>query len=416
VRPPRKLKDGREAFRVKWRNELGVQEELTKYSLEEANQLASDIIAGRRNPDLVPDITVGEFFARPEVWAEIKRSRRLGPNTIPHYKRMWRLHLSCREFGISGLELKKFSRRAPISKWLIDMEAAGVGEPQQARVLGFLGAILDEAVEEGICEQNPIPGMKGKPSAERQRDLWIPTVEVIELLRWEVAAHPNKLRREWLNQRDALMVSLLAYEAPRPEELRQLAWDDILWPSDQVYFFAQKARRGKASVTKRYPPLNAVVREELEAWFEALGEPSGETPVLPQADWGKRKGGGPMDGEAWKDWRNRVFKPAARRVAKKVGRNEEERERIEALRPYDLRHTAISHWLASGGKGKDGEFDGSPANVVEVASWAGHQPRTLWDVYAHEVETLPKVPLADQVRPARAKVARENEREYTRTR
>ena len=42
-----------------------------------------------------------------------------------------------------------------------------------------------------------------------------------------------------------------------------------------------------------------------------------------------------------------------------------------AGRPYDLRHTAVSTWLAAG------------VDSVQVADWAGHSITVLHRVYAH---------------------------------
>ena len=44
-----------------------------------------------------------------------------------------------------------------------------------------------------------------------------------------------------------------------------------------------------------------------------------------------------------------------------------------ARRPYDLRHTAVSTWLAAG------------VDSAQVAAWAGHSVAVLHRVYAHVV-------------------------------
>jgi integrase len=59
-------------------------------------------------------------------------------------------------------------------------------------------------------------------------------------------------------------------------------------------------------------------------------------------------------------FRNRVWLPAVNRV------------HLGDVRPHDLRHTAVSLWIAAG------------ANPKEVARRAGHTSvRTVFDVYGH---------------------------------
>jgi integrase len=51
-----------------------------------------------------------------------------------------------------------------------------------------------------------------------------------------------------------------------------------------------------------------------------------------------------------------------------------ERRSPLARRPYDLRHAAVSTWLAAG------------VPPTQVAAWAGHSVAVLLKVYAHAVD------------------------------
>lgn len=62
------------------------------------------------------------------------------------------------------------------------------------------------------------------------------------------------------------------------------------------------------------------------------------------------------------------------RNAREVAFSEAERESPLARRAYDLRHAAVSTWLAAG----------TPAPLV--AKWAGHSVQVLLTVYAHAVD------------------------------
>jgi len=403
---PRKLGDGREAWDVRWRDERGKNRSRTYYSLHEANELASDIRFGRDNPDLHETITLGEYFGRDNVRKRIKRERKLSDKTQKQWLEKWNNHVCHRDYGISQMSLQDLSYKAPISDFLSGMAEAGVGESTQNRVLGIVSKFLDEAVEDRLMNRNPIRSMDpaAKPSTKRKHQIYIPTIQEIELLRLELIGHPNKLRRPYYGQRDALMVSLLAYEAPRPEELRLLDWTKVLWNKEKLHLHAPKAERGKANTLDRYPPLNEVVAAELTEWYDFLGQPDTNSPVIPLPPWAARVGGDHWMLHNWSDWRSRVFKPALERVANRVAMTEEHHSQLCRMRPYDLRHTAISLWLANGGKDRNGEWDGSPANPVDVSSWAGHEIATMFAVYAHVIETSPKVPIAEQISDARADV------------
>lgn len=58
------------------------------------------------------------------------------------------------------------------------------------------------------------------------------------------------------------------------------------------------------------------------------------------------------------------------RVARAVALTEDAQRTPLARRPYDLRHAAVSTWLAAG------------VTPARVADWAGHSVAVLYDVYA----------------------------------
>ena len=73
------------------------------------------------------------------------------------------------------------------------------------------------------------------------------------------------------------------------------------------------------------------------------------------------------DGEPWRDtdyrnWRRRIFEPAAEAAGE------------SKLRPYDLRHSFVSLLIAEG------------ESIVKIAEQAGHAPTMSLDVYGHALE------------------------------
>jgi integrase len=401
---PRKLADGRKAFDVRYRNERGENKSVTVYDLDEANGIARDKREGRYNEHLVPDTTLGEFFSRPQVAKTIRREHGLSDETAKRWREVWRRHICHPDYGIAGKPLKQLVKKAEFNDFINGMEEAEVGHPTQRRTLGIVSAILDEAVEQDLVTHNAIRLMKNKPSAGRRTDIYIPSIEFIERIRLDLLTCHYRARRREYRQRDALMISVMAYLAPRPEEFRGLSWEKSGKDSLVAEIIAEKAKRGKSKTLIRNPPVNEIVAAELEAWYQRLGCPGLHTPVIPLPRWAGRQGGEHWDAKSWADWRNRIFKPAVKRVAKEVARTEDEYKAMIRMRPYDLRHTGCSLWLANAGKNERGEWDGSPANPVDAAEWAGHDKRTMWDTYAHKIKTSPRVPIREQIEAARTKL------------
>ena len=66
----------------------------------------------------------------------------------------------------------------------------------------------------------------------------------------------------------------------------------------------------------------------------------------------------------WRNWRNRVFQPAAKRPG------------LGQIRPYDLRHSFVSLLIAE------------RRTIIEVARQAGHSPTMTLDSYGHVFDEL----------------------------
>jgi integrase len=171
-------------------------------------------------------------------------------------------------------------------------------------------------------------------------------------------------------QRDALIVSMLAYAGLRPIEDRGCTWGDL---RDQtLHVFATKTGRA------RDVDLIAPLAQDLAEWRRACGRPSDNELVIP------RPSGGPWTREDWANWRRRVWRPSA----------------IEAgvtgdLRPYRLRGSFVSLLLWEG------------RSLTYVAEQAGHSVATLARHYAgtmRELESKPRVPAAEAVQQAREEV------------
>jgi hypothetical protein len=106
----------------------------------------------------------------------------------------------------------------------------------------------------------------------------------------------------------------------------------------------------------------------------ARGRPGDDQPVFPMRD-----GRGWTD-SAYRNWRRKIFTPAAKSVG------------IEKPRPYDLRHSYASLLFAEG------------MNPAEIAEQLGHSIQTLLKTYTHVMEELrgqPRGPGEELIRDAR---------------
>lgn len=118
-------------------------------------------------------------------------------------------------------------------------------------------------------------------------------------------------------------------------------------------------------------PLGA----DLAEWRLASGMPGDGALVFPGHDEGL------WDADDWRNWRRRVFSPAAKAAGL-----------AKDTRPYDLRHSFVSLLLAEG------------RSPIDVARQAGHSPTMTLDTYGHvidELESAKRVSAEEAIRRAR---------------
>jgi integrase len=180
--------------------------------------------------------------------------------------------------------------------------------------------------------------------------------------------------------RDATLVSVLAYAGLRPGEALALRWANI---RERTILIDRAVALGDLKETKtgqtRSVRLLAPLAADLREWQLQSGMPDNGTLVFPRRD------GRPWNDEGWRNWRRRVFAPAANAAG------------LQRFRPYDLRHSFVSLLLAEG------------RSVVEVAKQAGHSPTMTLATYGHVIEELDaaeKHSAEDLIRQARAKFVR----------
>ena len=170
-------------------------------------------------------------------------------------------------------------------------------------------------------------------------------------------------------------LSVLAYAGLRPGEALALRWEDV---GERTLQVERAVANGLLKATKtgqrRSVRLLSPVRSVLAVWRLASGRPPATALVFARPD------GRPFTEVDWRNWRRRVFEPAAEAAG------------LSNARPYDLRQAYVSLLIREG------------ASVVEVARQAGHSPTMALDTYGHvfaELEGAEKVSAAAEIRRAR---------------
>ncbi len=104
--------------------------------------------------------------------------------------------------------------------------------------------------------------------------------------------------------------------------------------------------------------LLAPLADDLAAWHAITAHDAPTDLVFPKA------GGTPWSDYDWRNWRKRVFRPAAQIAG------------VAGIRPYDLRHLFVSLLISEG------------RSIVDVAAQAGLAPSLSYNTYGHVLYDL----------------------------
>ncbi len=304
--------------------------------------------------------TVAEFIER---WWRDYAKVELEENTRKSYGHVWEKHLRQR---IGGYRLRDVSP-AVASGIKADLLARGVGAPTVRKALALLSAMFRCAVEWDRVDRNPLRDVT-MPAAKRSRHVKPLAPGVVEAMRALLLAVGS--------ERDAAIVSLLAYSGLRPEEMRALRWSDVRERTILVERAAAGSsvkctKTGEIRSVRLLPPLAA----DLRRWRGA--SPSQSDLVFPtQRD-------SVWTDYDWRNWRVRVYRP----LTESIG--------LTDARPYDLRHSFASLLIHEG------------VSAVEVARQLGNSPAVTLDTYSHvfeELDPAQRLSGEDMIRAARAEI------------
>lgn len=250
---------------------------------------------------------------------------------------------------LGDFELRRITPEM-VQRLQVDLAREGVGQETIRKTLALLQGVLERAVEWGHLQANPVRVIR-KPPQTRRRSVRPLAPATVEAIRGRLLRGGRK--------RDAVLVSVLAYAGLRPGEALALRWSDI---RDSVLLIERALALGELQGTKtrrsRTVRILRPLAADLAEWRMASGRPDEASLVFPMRD------GRPWTDTAYRNWRKRVYVPAAESVG------------IEQPRPYDLRHSLASLLFAEG------------MNPAEIAEQMGHSLQTLLGTYTHVIAEL----------------------------
>jgi integrase len=277
-----------------------------------------------------------------ETYWRLHATPNLSDPTRDLYARIWALHIlpQLGDYGVREITPKLLTR------FRAELEQKDVGTATIVKAMTIVQSLLSFAIREEIVEYNAAASVK-KPRYQRAREPQIFSPREVEEMR-------TKLR-----QRDATLVSVLAYAGPRPEEVVcRLTWGDI---GEQAIRFVDTKRHNV-----RYTPLIAPLAHDLKEWFLASGKPGPEKPVFPAHD------GDFWNADDWRNWRKRIWKGEPERPATPGGKPAPANPGCAPAgsRPRDLRSSFITLRV----------YEGIP--LTQIAREVGTSVRMIEQHYA----------------------------------
>ena len=228
-----------------------------------------------------------------------------------------------------------------VRSWVTELSARGLAPATVQKAYQLLGKVMSAAVDAGLIAASPCRRVP-LPRVEREEMRFLTPAEVATLAD---AIHPRYRALVLLGAYGGLRIGELAGLKPARVDVLRARLDvaEILVEvNGHITQGSPKTKAGRRTVSIPRP-----VAEELG---EHLARWSGEYVFTSPS-------GGPLRVPGW---RQRFWRPAVRDAG------------LHPLRPHDLRHTAVTFWIAEG------------ANPKQVATRAGHTSVSFTlDRYGH---------------------------------
>ena len=204
-------------WRMRWRDAAGRAHSKVVGRKRDAEAFEAEIMRRKRTGEIdlfgAGKQTLAEFA---EEWWRLYAVPNLAMRTRRSYAALWDRHVLGR---LGALRLHEITPVA-IEQYRSELEAAGIGQPTIYRALALLQGVLQRAVEWQRIAQNPVKLVR-KPQVRRLRDVRPLSPATVEELRAAAGTAPVQ------GDRNATLISVLAYAGLRPQEALALTWRDV---------------------------------------------------------------------------------------------------------------------------------------------------------------------------------------------
>lgn len=295
----------------------------------------ADLVRGVAVDPALARLTVAEWWAR--WWPSTVNLRASSRARDESY---WRARIEPR-FGAMRLDQVT---REDVSRWVAELDAAGLAPATITKAVQILSKCLRAAVDSGRLGRNPADRIP-VPKIERDEMRFLTPAEVVTLA-------------DAIDPRSRALVILGAYGGLRLGEMFALRRDRVDLLHGHVLVAETVAtvcghlilNPPKTRAGRRRVPLPRVALEALDAHLHAYpGDRSAPLFAAPE--------GGYQRAELW---RRRTWAPAVEAAG------------LAPLRPHDLRHTAVALWIAAGASPREIATRAGHASVVTVLDRYGH--------------------------------------------
>ena len=316
-----------------------------------------------------PDPRLDEFI---EDYWRLHAVPNLGHATRRTYEQEWVKWIEPR---LGSYRLRQLSARTIVRQLVEPMRRAGAGDQTIRTTLAVLQSLLAFALADERVDENVVRKVR-KPRQSVAREVPAIAPAQVEQIRSLLAGGftfdlgKRRVRRP-PDPTSAAIVSLLAYEGLRPEELLAIDVERHVGPgglsvrrkvvshrTDSGRWVAEVLPYTKTRRNRIVPWTAPQVRRDVRDYCMATGVRRGllfPKAGDPSAPWVKHD---------WDNWREDVYQPAARAVG------------LEDPRPYDLRSSFVSLLAREG------------HTMLEVARRAGHSVQTCEKHYAKVFEDV----------------------------
>jgi integrase len=376
-------------YEVRWREGKRARSRAFA-SKKDANAFDVNVRARKLRGEPIPHSGRETLAQTYEQWKQL-RAPHLARSTLTTYEAVWDAHVKDSQDQHTLAEF--IDEPHLIESFVAEMRENGVGNATQRKVLVVMSAVFTSAVEWNKISINPVRVARKPPATQERIPRPFPPL-VVERIRLQMRRRATKDPSKVRALGDGCLITLMAYAGLRPGEALALTWGDV---GTRTLAIDKAVSVGEVGPTKmrniRSAPLAAPLAADLAELRKARQDPGEDQLVIAGPD------DAPWSRSAYNNWRNRVWKPV---MAQLASSKKHPVPRLASAIPRDCRSTFVSLHLRSG------------ASPLEVARWAGHSPKVMFDHYAAVIDELvgePSEPVEDQIIRARDTVAKLREQD-----